>query len=231
MDTSNSSTPVINPERRLEYVLGKQPACVPSTELTPEEWLAIIREVLLECLPFIRYFPRYETIRSLNNYSHGYDRFETDEKLVEYLSGLDEDTRCFGLARLDFPLIDGDPVCGIQRRFCPQSVTPIVNNRILLSYGGQLLLMEFAFTRHTESGHGFRGHKTATVEQCRFARFSALNNTRLQSLFELFPRLGRELLEAITELVSVGVSDRKAWLKNMISVSDRLGAIRSRISI
>ena len=213
----------MDPSSRTDFVLGD--LRVVATELQPEEWLQIVQRVLEICKPYLKYLPGFNPIGELLNYEypHNRDPRKTDESIIEFPEGINQNTLCLDVASLSHNTIGELPPPGYGVRY----VEP---ENLLLTRKGDWLLWEFRFERKSR----FKGNRHVILEMVEMCKFSLLEKDSLLLCLKRKPWVGKTvgtaILSSLRLIAQEGVRERKLRLQGVKDIENQLAGILNRIS-
>lgn len=204
----------MDPSTRLAYILSE--VNLTWQDVTPEEWLEVLKKALDLCKPYLKYFSAFFEIKEhLNQQQGAYDHRETDLSLVKFPPGMGPDTRLITLAYLAEGA-EGKNPAGSQfgARFS-------MKRALLLTRKGEWVYWYAKYDRIGRQNLGHRSHHDGVIERAVESAFSILDFESLLVLLQSgSPPVFPQVLWALHRCLHESISEKTKRLKTL----ERVGA-------
>lgn len=198
---------------RLSFVTGT--LRIPADEIQPNEWVAIIDAMLAECKPNLKYMRGFREIKTLLNTQNGHDSRNTPQGTLEFPEGITESTRCLAVI---YP-----------RRYYNNPDSNFVELNLLLTDSGEMIKWIAKYNQRTIGGLGFRGHKTGTLEEAEWSRFSRLDDAEFERVVTGDSRSPKEIMENLIGTMVSTVKEKQAVIQTLMEKHSRMLGMYRRI--
>ena len=198
---------------------------VSASEILPDEWLELVKEVLGECKPYLKYLPGFEPIEKSLNWRDGYDERKTGVAVMDFPEGISQKTKCVVVSSFAFK-----PEGEIEGRGA-QFVT---HRELLLSQEGQWLHWTLKYERQVMYGLGFTSQRSGILEAVMICKFTVARDDELLPLLAQKSETGQypglDILMTMKGIADKDVNERTRRLGQSQWLAKQLSEIRERIS-
>ncbi len=208
---------------RLEAILGQ--LRVDASEITPEEWLQVVTDVLEQHKPHLKYLRGFRPLKEEFNCAtgnSGYDYRRTNMEVVEFPVEIDADTKCLWVAKISHE-VEGKNQWGENHgcRFVQQK-------DLYLTTKGEFLLSDHKYERIVRDGLGYRSHRTGIDDVAVWWKFALLADDSLRSVLK--PEVGCTILDVLIKYGEESVQERRRHLRAVEEAVLYIHTVRRRIN-
>lgn len=206
--------------RPTEYILGS--LRLNERDIEPKAWLEVVSEAMKICGPYLKYCPGFRPIKeSMNDWQ--VPRV-TDASVVEFFEDFDGDSLCSHTAQLSYETEGSVEPAGYGVRF-------VTEQNLLLFRKGWFVLWSARYERERRS----RNRSNAwddyeMVEKAHFSRFSPISGDQILPFLTQSPRLGRQIILTLCNVVTGKVKERERMLEKDREIQGFLLGLSERTS-
>jgi len=207
---------------RLDFLLGR--LRVSQEEITPEEQLAVLNELITLCKPVMRYLSGFAEIRECTKRRliGGYSYREVPDSVVTFTGKQTNlKTRCLEVADVIHEAWGSGPQGGCRY---------FREHKLLLTQDARWVLWTTTYSRSETHGHGYTGRHSAIYEIANLSNFETLSVESLKDFFNQFPTLWVGVIVRLGDVLRCTANEKRRWVSDIESREVTLRQILSRVA-
>ncbi|PIQ66812.1 MAG: hypothetical protein COV95_02120 [Candidatus Zambryskibacteria bacterium CG11_big_fil_rev_8_21_14_0_20_40_24] len=207
---------------RLDFLLGR--LRVSQEEITPEEQLAVLNELITLCKPVMRYLSGFAEIREHTKHRliGGYGCREVSDGVVTFTGKQTNlKTRCLEVADISHEAWSSGPQGGCRY---------FSEHKLLLTQDARWVSWMTVYSRSETHGHGYTGRHSAIYERADRSNFEELSVESLKDFFNQFPTLWLGVIVKLGDVLRYTVNEKRRWVSDIESREGTLREILSRVA-
>ena len=205
MDTSNNTAVSI-----IDYLLASTEQKIVTTSLTPEIWVAIIRRLLEECKPYLKYFHGFKEVVVLvmgGRDFHSISQFASKGKRLVLFGGITVKTRVISITKY---------TDGLRNDWSRDD--DFLTEELYISDKGEIILC----TKNSRHEKGYEEGQDAVMYRCEMTE---LTDEHLADFIHKSHGRITDLVECLKNVLEYGILRRReqlATLEGVLSTVSRL---------